>query len=127
LLFYAPSILKPARYTIAASQLDILPTLAGICNISYSNNSLGKDLLNAADSSAHNAFIIDVDARRIGMIQNGMFYSHNLNGSSEQMSGILNNEKVVMTDSLRMSFKRATDAYYETARYLLLNNKKKKR
>jgi phosphoglycerol transferase MdoB-like AlkP superfamily enzyme len=126
LLLYAPSLLKSARYNFPASQLDILPTIAGLCNISYRNNSLGSDLLNDAYSSARNAFIIDIDTRRIGMVQDGLFYSYNLNGSGEQISSLLNNEKVVITDSLQKSFRKATDAYYETARYLLLNNKKKK-
>ncbi len=127
LLIYAPSLLRPARYAYPASQLDILPTIAGLCNISYRNNALGNDLLNDAYSSSRNAFIIDIDTRRIGMVQNGLFYSYNLNGSGEQICSILNNEKVIMTDSLHNAFRKATDAYYETARYLLLNNKKKKR
>lgn len=126
LLFYAPSILKPALYTYPASQTDILPTIADFCNISYRNNSLGKDLLDTTYSSARNAFIIDIDTRRIGMVENGLFYSYNLNGSGGQISSILHNERVMMTDSLRKTFRKATDAYYKTTRYLLLNNKKKK-
>ncbi len=61
------------------------------------------------------------------MVQNELYYSYNLNGSGEQICSILNNEKVIVTDSLRNTYRKATDAYYETARYLLLNNKKKKR
>jgi len=126
LLFYAPSLLKPARYTYPASQLDILPTIAGICNIGYVNTALGSDLLNQKDSAASRAFIIDIDARRIGIIKSGLYYSYNLSGGGEQLSSISNDDKVVMTDSLQRAYRKATDAYYETARYLLLNNKKRK-
>jgi phosphoglycerol transferase MdoB-like AlkP superfamily enzyme len=126
LLFYAPAFIKPAGYNYPASQVDILPTLAGMCNIGYTNTALGKDLLKEKDTTAKNAFIIDIDERRIGVIQNNLYYSYNLNGSGEQIASILNNEKVIMTDSLRKAYKTVTDAYYETSRYLLLNNKKKK-
>ncbi len=54
------------------------------------------------------------------------YLRHNLNGSGRQMCSILNNEKVIMTDSLHNVYRKATDAYYETAGYLFLNNKKKK-
>jgi phosphoglycerol transferase MdoB-like AlkP superfamily enzyme len=127
LLFYAPGFIKPARYTYPASQVDILPTLAGLCNVGYTNNALGSDLLKEKDTTAKKAFIIDIDERRIGIIQNNLYYSYNLNGSGEQIASILNNQKVTMTDSLRNAYKTATDAYYETSRYLLLNNKKKVR
>jgi phosphoglycerol transferase MdoB-like AlkP superfamily enzyme len=123
LLLYAPAILKPARYTYPASQLDILPTVAALCSINYVNTTLGKDLLNP--STPRNAFIIDPETRRLGMVQNNLFYSSDIKGNAEQIGSIINNNKVVLTDSLRKSFKWATNAYYETARYLLLNNRKR--
>ena len=123
LLLYAPGILKPARFAYPASQLDILPTIAGICKINYVNTALGKDLLNPL--SPRNAFIIDPETRRLGMVQNNLFYSSDIKGNAEQIGSIVNNNKVILTDSLRKSFRHATNAYYETARYLLLNNRKK--
>src|SRR5205085_8338517 len=57
LLFYDPSMLSPKEYSFNASQIDILPTLAGICKISYHNTTLGRDLLDATrleiDSGKH--------------------------------------------------------------------------
>jgi len=36
----------------------------------------------------------------------------------------VNNDKVTLTDSLRKEYRSLTDAFYETSRYMLLNNKK---
>lgn len=45
LLFYAPRIInKPQVFESMSSQIDILPTLMGILNIPYTNNTLGIDL-----------------------------------------------------------------------------------
>jgi phosphoglycerol transferase MdoB-like AlkP superfamily enzyme len=127
LLFYAPALLKPSRYSFAASQLDVLPTLAGLAGISYRNNTLGKDLLQyAAGKKPDAAFIADPDTRRIGIVSNNLFYSCNINGSSEFFGSAVSNKPVKLTDSLRRQYRQVTDAWYQTARYLLFNNKKKK-
>jgi phosphoglycerol transferase MdoB-like AlkP superfamily enzyme len=132
LLFYAPALLKPQTHTALASQIDILPTIAGLCKISHTNTTLGRNLLDsqrlAKDGGASNsAFIIDTERKQIGVIHGPYYYSYGVNGSNyEQISSIVNNEKVVLTDSLRKQYRDMTNAFYETARYLLLNNKKKK-
>ena len=45
LLFYAPSILKPQTHSQMAGQIDLYPTLLGLLNLPYQNNTLGIDLL----------------------------------------------------------------------------------
>ena len=131
LLFYAPQILQPKEYSFNASQIDILPTVAGICKIPYTNTALGRDLLDAkrlaTDSNRHNTvFIVDPDSKRIGVIKDNFYFSYGANNSSpEKIMSTVNNDKVVLTDSLRTEYRSLTDAFYETARYMLLNNKKK--
>jgi hypothetical protein len=124
LLFYAPGKLPAARHSFAASQVDVLPTIAGICKVPYTNTTLGKDLLNARPDQ-HASFIINIDSRRIGLISKGLLYSCNIKGGGETIASIENNDPVQLTDSLRQYFNTATEAYYETARYMLLNNRKK--
>ncbi len=123
LLFYAPKKLQPARYSYPASQVDVLPTIAGICKISYTNTTLGKDLLNTPKDK-HAAFIINIDTKRIGIIANDKFYSSAINGTAESIASIKNNDPVSLNDTLRSYYKTATNAYFETSRYLLLNNRK---
>lgn len=45
LIFYAPEMLKPARYDYAVSQIDALPTLLGLLNFNYDSVFYGKDAL----------------------------------------------------------------------------------
>lgn len=131
LLFYAPNLLQPKEYSFLSSQIDILPTIAGICKISYHNTTLGRDLLNperlAKDSGNSNiAFIADYDNRRIGIIKGDYYLSYGSNNSSPvTVESVVNNDKVMMNDSLRNEYKNITEAFYQTSRYLLMNNKKK--
>lgn len=131
LLFYAPQLLQPKEYSFLASQVDILPTVAGICKIPYSNTALGRDLFDskrlAADSGKNNTvFIVNPNDKRIGVINNGYYFSYGAgNSSPEKLNSIINNDKVVLTDSLRKYYRNLTDAFYETSRYMLQNNKKK--
>ncbi|HVX52176.1 MAG TPA: LTA synthase family protein [Chitinophagaceae bacterium] len=132
LLFYAPALLKPQKLSYPASQVDVLPTIAGLCGISYINSTLGQDLLDSSlittppKAMSKCDFIIDVGLNRIGTIQNNLYYSYGLNNSSpEQICSILNNDKITLTDSLRSHYRTITDAFFETAKYMLANNKKK--
>ncbi|MEX6690493.1 LTA synthase family protein [Danxiaibacter flavus] len=130
LLFYSPAFVKPKRISYLASQVDVLPTIAGLCNIPYVNTALGVDLLNdkriLADNGKSNCtFIFEPDSRRIGIIHDDLYYSYGLQkGGPDQISSIKNNDKVELTDSLRNKYRALSDAFYHTARYMLFNNKK---
>lgn len=125
-LIYSPFLLQSARYSYPASQLDILPTIAGLCKIPYTNTSLGRDLLAHKDSLQNGyAFIVDPDLKRIGVLNEKYYYSYGINNSSpEQFVSMTDNQKPLLTDSLRKVFRNMTNAFYETSRYMILNNKK---
>jgi len=46
LLFYAPKLLTAQKRSEVVSQIDILPTVAGMIHQPYVNTTLGRDLLN---------------------------------------------------------------------------------
>lgn len=125
-LIYAPFMLQSARYSYPASQLDILPTIAGLCKIPYTNTSLGRDLLSRKDSLQNGyAFIFDPDLKRIGVLNEKYYYSIGINNSSpEQFVSMTDNQKLILSDTLRNKFRNMTNAFYETSRYMILNNKK---
>lgn len=125
-LIYAPFMLQSARYSFPASQLDILPTIAGLCKIPYTNTSLGRDLLTHKDSMQNGyAFIFDPDLKRIGVLNEKYYYSYGINNSSpEQFVSMTDNQKLILSDTLRNKFRNMTNAFYETSRYMILNNKK---
>lgn len=55
-IFYAPHIIKPARFTNMASQIDVAPITLGMLNFTYRTRFLGEDLLHDDDEVPH-AFI----------------------------------------------------------------------
>ena len=136
LLFYAPGLLKPQRISNVASQIDILPTIASLAKIPYSNNSLGRNLFDTLPLpyqfipvyKEHYAFVIDHDVHTIGLVSNQYYYLKNLKTSKQELVSMTGNDPVPVnreTDSIKNYLQKLTDAYYETAKYLLLNNKKK--
>ncbi|MDE3252990.1 MAG: sulfatase-like hydrolase/transferase, partial [Bacteroidota bacterium] len=110
LLFYSPALLNAKRYSFIASQVDVMPTIAGLCRIPYCNTTLGKDLLDkeqlAKDSGAHNvAFIFDPNLKRVGILHKDSYYTYGLQkGTPEQFSSIVDNKPIQLTDSTRTYF-----------------------
>lgn len=135
LLFYAPKLLQPKRVSDVCSQVDILPSIASAIGIPYKNNSMGRNLFDTTalqyrtvPPSEKFAFVIDHDVKTIGLAGNKYYYLKNFKTGKEELVSMTGNEPIPVnaeTDSIKRSLQRLTDAYYETAKYLLLNNKKK--
>ena len=128
LLFYSPKLVPAQRVPAVASMVDILPTLAGIVNIPYRNNTLGRDLLHQqkVDAGASNvAFIIDRHDQWIGVVAGHYFGRHRLDGSQPiRVWADFKAPPSAAGSAPPLDFHSATNAFYETSRYLLLNNKK---
>ena len=74
------------------------------------------------------AFVIDHDVHTIGLVSYQYYYLKNLKTDKVEFVSMTGNEPVPVnseTDSVKKYLQKLTDAYYETAKYLLLNNKKK--
>lgn len=128
LLFYAPKFLQPQRISRVCSQVDILPSVAGLLKQSFSDNTMGRNLFDSSNYNKDFAFIIDHDVRQIGVVSGDYYFVHQLNASKEKLVSIKDNLPVPVnssTDSVRGRLSALTEAAYETARYMLLNNKKK--
>ncbi|MEP6584594.1 MAG: sulfatase-like hydrolase/transferase, partial [Ginsengibacter sp.] len=67
MLFYAPELINPQIRNEVVSQIDVLPTLAGMLHQPYTNTTLGRDLLNAKNK-INAAFIIHHDEGNIGVV-----------------------------------------------------------
>lgn len=127
LLYYAPGLLKPRRVHTISSQTDVLPTVAGLCNINYINSSLGKDLLDSASTGF--AFIFDPDNNMVGVVKGDYLYRKQLGSKKDELVSVVNNDAVpndAEHASIAHEMQVLTDAIYETAKYMLLHNKKKK-
>jgi phosphoglycerol transferase MdoB-like AlkP superfamily enzyme len=126
LLFYAPALLTPQVRNEVVSQIDILPTLAGMIHQPYTNTTLGRDVLNSKNKMDA-AFIIHHDEGKIGVVTNDYYFSKNLQITKEELlpmksnSLLLNNKQ---KDSIKNKLSNLTTALYETAKWMLVNNKK---
>lgn len=129
MLIYSPKLLAPQRVSDWCSQVDVLPTLAGLSNINYQNTTLGRDLLDTAHYNNKNAFsfIYSPDEEYIGIIKGNYFYRRQIKSSKEEMVSVVNNDTVpfeTQNGPVKKQMQQLTDALYETAKYMLLNNKK---
>ena len=124
LLFYAPYLLKSQKRSEVVSQIDILPTIAGMIQQPYVNTTLGRDLLDPAKKNNY-AFITNT-AGKVGVVTDDYYYIKNLNFPGEKMVPVRYNDSPytkVKRDSVQRQLSDFTSAFFETARYLLMNNK----
>lgn len=125
LLFYAPALLTPQKRGEAVSQIDVLPTIAGMLLQPYLNSTLGRDLL---DTSKKNnaAFIIYHAPGWIGVVNDEYFYRKNIRIQKEELVPVKENLPPLSAageDSVKKKMSHLTSAIYETARWMLVNNK----
>jgi phosphoglycerol transferase MdoB-like AlkP superfamily enzyme len=102
LVIYAPALIRrPRRIDVAASHVDILPTLASFCGRPYQNQTLGIDLFDGARAANSAAFVFTTFRQppNLGLVQ----------GSRYRMV------KAGETETL-------PEAFYEFSRWLLFHN-----
>jgi phosphoglycerol transferase MdoB-like AlkP superfamily enzyme len=125
LLFYAPALLTAQKRNEVVSQIDVLPTIAGMLLQPYRNSTLGRDLLDTAKKD-NAAFIIYHASGWIGMVSDDYFYRKNIRIQKEELVPIKFNLPALsprQQDSVKKKMSHLTTAFYETARWMLVNNK----
>ena len=126
MLFYAPQLITPQKRNEVVSQIDILPTLAGMLHMSYTNTTLGRDVLHSK-SNMDAAFIIHHDEGNIGVVTNDYYFVKNLRIKKEELMPVQSNQLAltpVQKDSVMNRLSQLTSAMYETAKWMLVNNKR---
>lgn len=127
LLFYFPpkSVWSQRRGRISriASQIDVLPTIAGLCGINYSNTTLGRDLMDTTFYSKQMAFIVDPDNAMIGVVNDSVYYRQQITSAKGEIVSIIDNRPVPANNTAQL--RQLTEGMFQAAKYLLLNNKKK--
>ncbi|HEV2832153.1 MAG TPA: LTA synthase family protein, partial [Hanamia sp.] len=130
LLFYAPALLSPQRINKTSSQLDILPTVSALANIPFVNTTLGKNLLDSFSNNVrfkNAAFLFDPSVKQIGMVTDEYVYVHNLISGKEDFRSSKDNLPLARTSAVeedKKTLQSLSQAYYETAKYMLYHNKK---
>ncbi|MDB5202433.1 MAG: hypothetical protein JWQ27_1842 [Ferruginibacter sp.] len=127
LLFYSPSLLQPQRRVETVSQIDVLPTIAGMLQQPYTNSTMGRDLLDSMPKE-NAAFIIYHAPGWIGVVNDNFFYRKNIRIQKEELVASRRDSLQLnpsQRDSVRRHLSELTSAIYETSRWMLLNNRKK--
>lgn len=125
LLFYAPSLLTPQKRTEVVSQIDILPTIAGLVQQPYHNYTLGRDVLDPAKKE-NAAFIIYHAPGWIGTVSDEYYYRKNIRMKKDELVPVKNNLPpltAAQADSVKQHLSNLTSGIYETAKWMLVNNK----
>ena len=128
LLFYAPSILTPSLHQETVSQIDVLPTIAGMIQQPYVNSTLGRDLFDKSKKE-NAAFIIYHAPGWIGVVTDDYFFRKNIRIQKEELVPAKAGTKMPdkqKTDSIKHELSELTSAIYETSKWMLLHNKNKK-
>lgn len=131
LLFFSPATLEPARINTSCSQIDILPTIASMLKISHTNTTLGRNLFDTLHTTSapitSRAFLFDPDEKKIGIITDEYLYQSNFVTGKEIFVSSKNNYPLPSSPVIMQQKKQLQDltkAYFETAKYMILNNKK---
>jgi glucan phosphoethanolaminetransferase (alkaline phosphatase superfamily) len=129
LLFYAPKLLAPQRLHAVASQVDVMPTLAALAGLPHRNTTLGRDLLRQQqlDGGRSNAaFIVDHNTKTIGLIRESHYATHHLPTGRHELVWADFTRPMPTGGVKPLPDEQAalTRGFYETARFLLRNNKK---
>jgi phosphoglycerol transferase MdoB-like AlkP superfamily enzyme len=127
LLFYAPALLTPQLHQEPVSQIDVLPTIASMIQQPYTNSTLGRDLLDTT-KKPHAAFIIYHAPGWIGVVNEQYFYRKNIHMKNDELVSVTK-DSIRLTpfqkDSVKKEMGQLTSAIYETAKWMLINNRNK--
>ena len=126
-LIYSPRYIKPGLETKIASEMDVMPTIAGLMGVPYKTRSFGRDLFNPKFDNYRAAFgynwyapfnltLIDQDFyfEYIPYNGQGKLVKHT-NGQNEEDGKSKFPEKYQEMEQL-------SKGLYESAKYLLYNN-----
>jgi phosphoglycerol transferase MdoB-like AlkP superfamily enzyme len=125
-LLYSPKLLVPEERSEVVSQIDVLPTIAGLIHQPYLNTTLGRDVLSRR-KKGNGAFVIHHDEGKIGLVTDSYYFIKNIRFEQELLYPVNGNSawwNKQQEDSIRKVASPLTTSMYETAKWMLINNKK---
>lgn len=123
-LFYAPTILKAKEYSIPVSQVDVMPSIASLCNIPYTNTTMGKNVFTTVQQNKNTIFLYDDFNQQIGVLNNEYYYGYQLKNPNKPIFESVLNNAAVKNDSAQKQMDILTKTMYETSKYMLIHNQK---
>ncbi|MBI3561679.1 MAG: sulfatase-like hydrolase/transferase [Gammaproteobacteria bacterium] len=124
LLFYAPKLIKPRRSDMLASEVDLLPTIAGLTLKEFTNTTLGRDLLDSRYDDQRYAFTM-LD-NTIGLLSKDYYYTYNLANQQKSLFALHQADPLQniapQNPATRQALETLCNAIYETTKYMLYHN-----
>jgi phosphoglycerol transferase MdoB-like AlkP superfamily enzyme len=127
-VIYAPQLLPKGKViSKVASEVDVLPTIAGLAANEYINTTMGRDLLDERFDNARYAFTVTHGhGLRIGLLDGRYYFLMNDDGSNKVLHDMRseNPRDNVMTQfaGTAQEFEQLCRAIFETTRYMRYHN-----
>ncbi len=128
LLFYAPGLItQPQVDDKPASEVDLLPTIAGLAAPSYVDTTLGRDLRNPRFDQQRYAFtIVHYSIPEIGLIGKDYYFRMREDGSNKLLvdahSATPENNVLAAHPKIAAHMEALTRGIHETAKYMRYHN-----
>ncbi len=128
LIFYAPKLLETSRIKKVASELDLLPTLAGLAGVPYTNTTLGRNLFDPEFDNHRYVFTIGhSNNSTLGLISNDFYFRIFEDGTNPILTDIhaIDSLKNVIDQhpAIADKMRDLTFGLFESTKYLLHHNK----
>jgi phosphoglycerol transferase MdoB-like AlkP superfamily enzyme len=130
LLFYAPSMLQPQVIDKKVSQVDIMPSVAALSGMPVRYTTMGRNIFDTATGVNSYSFVLDPDEQTIGLAGADYFFQYSFRTKKEAVYSMKDNRVLPPGEpsaELLHEMRNLTMGYYETARYLLFNNKRQRK
>lgn len=122
LIIHAPAIIKKdTLIERTGGQVDVFPTVMGLLNMSYINNTFGIDLLR--DKRPYVCFS---SSDKLGCVSDSLFWFKLLNSNHEYLYAYKTKKSISLADKYKSeadSMKIFTKAVFQSAKWLIQNNK----
>ncbi len=128
LIFYAPGFIHTAQIDDKpASEVDLLPTIAGLAAPGYINTTLGRDLRDPRFADQRYAFtIVHHTISEIGLIGENFYFRMNEDGSNKLLadtrSATPEDNVLQAHPDVAARMQALTHGIHETAKYMLYHN-----
>jgi phosphoglycerol transferase MdoB-like AlkP superfamily enzyme len=128
LLIYAPGLVDKGKTDAkVASEVDVLPTIAGLASIPCVNSTLGRDLLDSRFDSMRYAFTISHrQVPEIGLISDDFYFLTDADGTNRRLHALASDTpgENVMDAHPEVTAELAPlcHGFYETANFMRYNN-----
>jgi len=129
LVFYGKSVISKAKdFDTIASEIDVLPTIAGLTETSYLDTTLGRDLTDESYNNERYAFTIEHGSdRTIGLVSDEYYLQMQADGSNLRLHDLnsdnprddVSNRDKEVAETLRQKL----SAIWNTILYMRENNK----